>query len=71
MKDAQDELLVRAKGNSLAQLGKYTGKDESAEAKEGMYSKNYTLSLHNFKLYMYLLMLFGVLFQKCLIGNSL
>ncbi|KAM0940507.1 putative fructose-bisphosphate aldolase [Dioscorea sansibarensis] len=42
VKAAQDALLVRAKANSLAQLGKYTGEGESAEAKEGMYSKNYT-----------------------------
>ncbi|CAI0383304.1 unnamed protein product [Linum tenue] len=39
---AQKALLVRAKANSLAQLGKYTGEDESAEAKKGMFVKGYT-----------------------------
>ncbi|PKA57364.1 Fructose-bisphosphate aldolase, chloroplastic [Apostasia shenzhenica] len=42
VKAAQDVLLVRAKANSLAQLGKYTGEGESAESKEGMYVKNYS-----------------------------
>ncbi|XP_010912493.1 fructose-bisphosphate aldolase, chloroplastic [Elaeis guineensis] len=42
VKAAQDALLVRAKANSLAQLGKYIGEGESAEAKEGMYVKNYS-----------------------------
>ncbi|XVF20337.1 hypothetical protein REPUB_Repub11eG0189500 [Reevesia pubescens] len=32
VKEAQDALLVRAKANSLAQLGKYTGEVESEEA---------------------------------------
>lgn len=39
---AQEALLTRAKANSLAQLGKYTGEGESAESKEGMYVKNYS-----------------------------
>ncbi|KAJ3671444.1 hypothetical protein LUZ60_007523 [Juncus effusus] len=39
---AQNALLTRAKANSLAQLGKYTGEGESAEAKEGMFVKNYS-----------------------------
>lgn len=42
VKAAQDALLIRATANSLAQLGKYTGEGESAEAKEGMYVKNYS-----------------------------
>ncbi|XP_074566533.1 fructose-bisphosphate aldolase, chloroplastic-like isoform X1 [Curcuma longa] len=42
VKAAQEALLTRAKANSLAQLGKYTGEGESAEAKEGMYVKNYS-----------------------------
>lgn len=42
VKAAQDALLVRAKANSLAQLGKYTGEGESEEAKEGMFVKGYT-----------------------------
>ncbi|KAJ8556480.1 hypothetical protein K7X08_032232 [Anisodus acutangulus] len=41
VKAAQDALLVRAKANSLAQLGKYTGEGESDEAKEGMFVKGY------------------------------
>uniref|UniRef100_M4D2L4 fructose-bisphosphate aldolase n=1 Tax=Brassica campestris TaxID=3711 RepID=M4D2L4_BRACM len=39
---AQTTLLARAKANSLAQLGKYTGEGESEEAKEGMFVKGYT-----------------------------
>lgn len=39
---AQKVLLARASANSLAQLGKYTGEGESAEAKEGMFVKGYT-----------------------------
>ncbi|KAG2615077.1 hypothetical protein PVAP13_3NG030100 [Panicum virgatum] len=39
---AQDALLLRAKANSLAQLGKYTSDGETAEAKEGMFVKNYS-----------------------------
>ncbi|KAJ0252462.1 Fructose-bisphosphate aldolase 2 [Hirschfeldia incana] len=39
---AQSTLLARAKANSLAQLGKYTGEGESEEAKEGMFVKGYT-----------------------------
>ncbi|CAO2830543.1 unnamed protein product [Amaranthus hypochondriacus] len=39
---AQEALLQRAKSNSLAQLGKYTGEGESEEATQGMYIKNYT-----------------------------
>ena len=42
VKAAQDALLVRAKANSLAQLGKYTGEGESAEARESTYVKNYS-----------------------------
>ncbi|KAK9000419.1 hypothetical protein V6N11_080919 [Hibiscus sabdariffa] len=41
VKAAQDALLVRAKANSLAQLGKYTGEGESEEAKKGMLVKGY------------------------------
>uniref|UniRef100_M0ZVM8 fructose-bisphosphate aldolase n=1 Tax=Solanum tuberosum TaxID=4113 RepID=M0ZVM8_SOLTU len=41
VKAAQDTLLVRAKANSLAQLGKYTGEGESDEAKKGMFVKGY------------------------------
>ncbi|KAJ1254747.1 hypothetical protein BS78_K331800 [Paspalum vaginatum] len=37
-----DALLLRAKANSLAQLGKYSSNGEAAEAKEGMFVKNYT-----------------------------
>ncbi|KAH0915849.1 hypothetical protein HID58_030295, partial [Brassica napus] len=39
---AQTTLLARAKANSLAQLGKYSGEGESEEAKEGMFVKGYT-----------------------------
>ncbi|RRT55522.1 hypothetical protein B296_00046326 [Ensete ventricosum] len=42
VKAAQDTLLFRAKANSLAQLGKYTGEGESAEATKGMFVKGYT-----------------------------
>ncbi|KAG6767856.1 hypothetical protein POTOM_026744 [Populus tomentosa] len=42
VKAAQDALLVRAKANSFAQLGKYTGEGESHEATKGMYVKNYS-----------------------------
>lgn len=38
---AQEALLIRAKANSLAQLGKYTGEGESEEAKKGMFVKGY------------------------------
>ncbi|KAH9696580.1 Fructose-bisphosphate aldolase 2 [Citrus sinensis] len=41
VKAAQDTLLTRAKANSLAQLGKYTGEGESEEAKKGMFVKGY------------------------------
>ena len=41
VKAAQDALLLRAKANSLAQLGKYTSDGEAAEASEGMFVKNY------------------------------
>ncbi|GKV21052.1 hypothetical protein SLEP1_g31078 [Rubroshorea leprosula] len=41
VKAAQETLLVRAKANSLAQLGKYTGEGESEEAKKGMFVKGY------------------------------
>jgi fructose-bisphosphate aldolase class I len=39
---AQKALLARAKANSLAQLGRYTGEGESDEAKKGMFQKGYT-----------------------------
>lgn len=39
---AQKALLVRAKANSLAQLGKYAAEGESEEAKKGMFVKGYT-----------------------------
>jgi fructose-bisphosphate aldolase class I len=39
---AQEALLLRAKANSLAQLGKYTSDGEAAAAKEGMFVKNYS-----------------------------
>ncbi|XP_039139790.1 fructose-bisphosphate aldolase 1, chloroplastic [Dioscorea cayenensis subsp. rotundata] len=42
VKAAQDALLLRAKANSLAQLGKYSGEGESAEAKKGMFVKNWS-----------------------------
>jgi fructose-bisphosphate aldolase, class I len=41
VKAAQKALLVRAKANSLAQLGCYTG-EENEEAKKGMFQKGYT-----------------------------
>merc|ERR1712078_925250 len=41
-KAAQDALMVRAKANSAAQLGKYDASGESAEAAQGMYEKGYT-----------------------------
>lgn len=37
----QDALLIRAKANSLAQLGKYTGEGESEEAKKELFVKGY------------------------------
>ncbi|KAL0380815.1 UNVERIFIED_CONTAM: Fructose-bisphosphate aldolase 3, chloroplastic [Sesamum angustifolium] len=39
---AQKALLVRAKANSLAQLGKYSAEGENEEAKKGMFVKGYT-----------------------------
>jgi fructose-bisphosphate aldolase class I len=39
---AQQALLVRAKANSLAQLGKYSAEGEAEEAKKGMFVKGYT-----------------------------
>lgn len=39
---AQTALLVRAKANSIAQLGRYSAKGESDEAKTGMFQKGYT-----------------------------
>lgn len=39
---AQKALLVRAKANSLAQLGKYSAEDEGEDAKKGMFVKGYT-----------------------------
>eukprot|EP00252_Welwitschia_mirabilis_P003931 TRINITY_DN1400_c0_g1_i1.p1 TRINITY_DN1400_c0_g1~~TRINITY_DN1400_c0_g1_i1.p1 ORF type:complete len:392 (+),score=81.10 TRINITY_DN1400_c0_g1_i1:164-1339(+) len=39
---AQKALLIRAKANSLAQLGKYSAEGESEEAKKGMFVKGYT-----------------------------
>ncbi|PPD81992.1 hypothetical protein GOBAR_DD21075 [Gossypium barbadense] len=41
VKVAQDVLLVSAKANSLAQLGKYMGEGWSEEAKQGMFVKGY------------------------------
>ncbi|KAH7445670.1 hypothetical protein KP509_01G019500 [Ceratopteris richardii] len=38
---AKQALLVRAKANSLAQLGKYSAEGESDEAKKGMFVKGY------------------------------
>ncbi|KAG7669094.1 hypothetical protein Ndes2526B_g00821 [Nannochloris sp. 'desiccata'] len=40
-KAAQEALIGRAKANSDAQLGKYSGAGESAEAGKGMYEKGY------------------------------
>lgn len=40
-KAAQEALIGRAKANSEAQLGKYSGAGESAEAGKGMYEKGY------------------------------
>ncbi|KZV53355.1 fructose-bisphosphate aldolase 1, chloroplastic [Dorcoceras hygrometricum] len=42
VKAAQEALLVRAKANSLAQLGKYTAEGEAEEAKAGMFVKGYS-----------------------------
>ena len=42
MDAAQKALLVRAKANSLAQLGKYSAAGEDEEAKKGMFVKGYT-----------------------------
>ncbi|KAL0334672.1 UNVERIFIED_CONTAM: Fructose-bisphosphate aldolase 2, chloroplastic [Sesamum radiatum] len=42
VKAAQETLLIRAKANSLAQLGKYTAEGESEEAKKGMFVKGYS-----------------------------
>eukprot|EP00249_Psilotum_nudum_P015053 c25141_g1_i1 orf=269-1453(+) len=39
---AQKALLVRARANSLAQLGKYSAEGEDEEAKEGMFVKQYS-----------------------------
>eukprot|EP01018_Ginkgo_biloba_P013460 Gb_35952 [translate_table: standard] len=39
---AQTTLLIRAKANSLAQLGKYSAEGESEESKKGMFVKGYT-----------------------------
>ena len=39
---AKQSLLVRAKANSMAQLGKYTAEGESDDAKKGMFVKGYT-----------------------------
>ncbi|XP_064977584.1 fructose-bisphosphate aldolase 1, chloroplastic-like [Musa acuminata AAA Group] len=39
---SQKALLDRAKANSLAQLGRYSAKGESEEAKTGMFQKGYT-----------------------------
>ncbi|KAK6159527.1 hypothetical protein DH2020_006841 [Rehmannia glutinosa] len=39
---AREALLIRAKANSLAQLGKYTAEGESEEAKKGMFVKGYS-----------------------------
>ncbi|MCO5559015.1 hypothetical protein L7F22_012606 [Adiantum nelumboides] len=42
VKKAQTSLLIRAKANSLAQLGKYSAEGESEEAKKGMFVAGYT-----------------------------
>eukprot|EP00249_Psilotum_nudum_P031712 c4623_g1_i1 orf=3-1178(+) len=42
IKAAQNALLLRAKANSLAQLGRYSAENESEEAQEGMFVKGYT-----------------------------
>ncbi|KAK6121492.1 hypothetical protein DH2020_044771 [Rehmannia glutinosa] len=42
VKAAQETLLVRAKANSMAQLGKYSAEGESEEAKKGMFVKGYS-----------------------------
>ncbi|CAO2145746.1 unnamed protein product [Urochloa humidicola] len=42
VKAARDALLLRARANSLAQLGRYTPDGEAAEAMEGMFVKNYS-----------------------------
>ncbi|KAG0449337.1 hypothetical protein HPP92_027356, partial [Vanilla planifolia] len=39
---AQKALLIRAKANSMAQLGLYTSEGENEEAKKGMFQKGYT-----------------------------
>nr|ABK24286.1 unknown [Picea sitchensis]ABK24892.1 unknown [Picea sitchensis]ABK25367.1 unknown [Picea sitchensis]ACN40665.1 unknown [Picea sitchensis] len=39
---AQRALLIRAKANSLAQLGRYSAEGESEESKKGMFVKGYT-----------------------------
>ncbi|GAV75901.1 Glycolytic domain-containing protein [Cephalotus follicularis] len=41
VKKAKETLLLRAKANSLAQLGKYKGEGESEEAMKGMFVKGY------------------------------
>lgn len=42
IEDSQKALLVRAKANSLAQLGKYSAEGENEDAKKGMFVKGYT-----------------------------
>eukprot|EP01018_Ginkgo_biloba_P017147 Gb_29436 [translate_table: standard] len=42
VEEAQKALLIRAKANSLAQLGRYSAEGESAEANKGMFVKGYT-----------------------------
>lgn len=42
VKAAQEALLFRAKSNSIAQLGKYTGEGESDEAKKELFVKGYS-----------------------------
>jgi fructose-bisphosphate aldolase class I len=39
---AQKALLVRAKTNSFAQLGKYSAEGEAEEAKKGMFVRGHT-----------------------------
>ncbi|KAI0522487.1 hypothetical protein KFK09_004866 [Dendrobium nobile] len=39
---AQKALLIRAKANSMAQLGRYSAEGENEEAKKGMFQKGYT-----------------------------
>ena len=42
IKAAQDALIVRAKANSEAQLGKYDGSAATEDSKKTLYEKGYT-----------------------------